>query len=230
MQLLPPPYTEDPTIIKQVLVAAELNTIHNALIRSINSIYIQAPRVPTSEHNNFTAYCLATYKDLLAVETIMFKALEQRTGATELARIYDARVTAWGNWIQSISQQKNNFSSDMCVSMMNDFMPALQALLDVKSMDVIGVWPRYMHLDITEMWDAEKQRVFGEMSKTKVLPVFWLNHDEAFGEEFPKIEGLGMWIAREVCARRNKRWWKFSTVGFGGGRREVRYVGYERRC
>jgi hypothetical protein len=225
MHLLHMSHTEDSTMIELVLVANEVTIMHNALIRAINSIYIQAPHVPISEHNNFVAYCLATYKGMLALETVWLKNIEQRTGDTGLARTYDASVTAWGNWIESTSQRKNNFSPDMCISMMDDFVPALQAFWNVKSMEIIGVPSRYPQLNISDMWAEEKRSLLGGLSKTKVLPVFLLNHDESSSGEFPEINGVRMWAAREVCARQNGEWWKFSTVGFGGEIREVRYVG-----
>jgi hypothetical protein len=188
----------------------DLIILHNALIRAINSIYIQAPQIPLAEYNNFVAYCLATYQGLLALDNILTKS--------KGAGCHDDSVKAWGHWIQSISAHKNNFSPEMCVGLMDDFMPSLQTQFETQSADQAA-------RESSKMRSAERDRVLGGMSKTTLLPVLLMNHDEAFGggrSRFPGTKGVGMMVAR-AGARKNAEWWKFSTVG-GGGKREIRYV------
>lgn len=84
-------------------------------------------------------------------------------------------------------------------------------------------------IDITATMKEHREKVFRRMRKTKELPVSMVNHDPAMGE-FPK--GMGMverWVLRNVCAKKNREWWKFSTMGFDGVKRELRYADQERR-
>jgi hypothetical protein len=220
-------------------VAVEVVVIHNCLIRALNSIYVQAPHIPLSEYNNFTTYALATYRGLVAHDpssgNSLFSALERLTGNdryTQHHAEFDTPLTAWGNWLQSIASKKNNFSPDICRSMMDDFMPALHEHLEIVpwcislSFNESSEGPH-----IADMMKEHMERVFGQMSKTKILPVFVLNHDAAFmGEKHEFLGGMALvrWVLREVCAMKYKECWKFSTMGFDGKVREVMFLGKEK--
>lgn len=57
---------------------------HNSLIRGYNSIYQQAPRLPSSEYASFVGYCLAWHRLVDAhhhfEEVYFFPAIEEATG------------------------------------------------------------------------------------------------------------------------------------------------------
>jgi hypothetical protein len=233
MQLLSMPVSKTRSTHKFTRVATELALIHNCTIRALNSIYIQAPHVPISEYNNFLAYCQATYQGFDAHHNGRFFA--EVECETSLMRNHVPgfdKFKAWGNWLASIAAKKNNFSPDMCTSMMDDFVPALQMHLASDIARLLSL-SRFPALDIAAVWKLERERVVGDMSKTKLLPVFLLNHDEWFEgrtHAFPGMTGVSMRVLRDVCGRVNGEWWKFSTVGFGGRPRGVRFVGKERQA
>lgn len=77
-------------------------------------------------------------------------------------------------------------------------------------------------------WKEHREKIFGSMSKTELLPLFLMNHDSTFdgvSHGFPKTSLLPGRILRELYGRKHAEWWKFSTVGFDGKKRKVKYLG-----
>jgi len=163
----------------------------NCLIRALNSIYIQAPHVPLIEYANLVSYCLATYQCLIAQ---LGTAFREEGG--------DARLAEWGNWLESCASKRNNFSTEMCKSMMDDFMPALHTQLSI---------PR----------DDESAKL-GLNSSTQV-PVFWTNHDVTSELQLPRGLAPDSKAIRWWTGRKKADWWKFSTCGFNGLPRELKF-------
>ncbi|EDU43516.1 hypothetical protein PtrSN002B_003165 [Pyrenophora tritici-repentis] len=171
--------------------ASKTIAVCNCLIRALNSIYIQAPHVPMIEYANLVSYCLATYQCLLAQLGTTFQKEEE-----------DARLAEWGNWLESCAARRNNFSTEMCKSMMDDFMPVLHKKLSTPRNEETGK----MGLD----------------SNTQV-PIFWTNHDVTSENQLPRglapdTKAIRWWIGRKKAD-----WWKFSTCGFNGLPRELKF-------
>jgi hypothetical protein len=235
MRLISLPISTSIAPTQYTRVAIEITLAYNSLIRALNSIYIQCPHVPMSEYPNFTAYTLATYHGLQAYdnsnEHTFFSELARRTGETRFMqghRAFDASLCTWGNWLESIANRRNNFNPDMCRAMMDDFLPALHAHMHVvpECLLYVSQFER-RDLDVSRLAGEHREKVFGGMSRTREMPVFVMNHDEGFGgggQGFLGKSKLEMWVLREVCARKFGEWWKFSTVGFDGKSREVRFL------
>jgi hypothetical protein len=68
-----------------------------------------------------------------------------------------------------------------------------------------------------------------DLDKISQIPVFWTNHDVTFGNErgggLPDELDGGSEATRWWVGRRKTEWWKFSTCGFDGRPREVRFLG-----
>jgi hypothetical protein len=211
MALLSVPSTETSGSSPRIQAATELTLIHNSLIRALNSIYIQSPHIPLDEYINFTSYALATYLGLRAHRSSrLFSTLRD-------AQTFETALTAWGNWLQSIAARSNNFNSLICRSMMDDFRAALHTHFGI----VVECVLDENNIGVPALLKQHKLAVFGNMSKTEVLPVFVGNHDEMYGGERHEFPVARMWVVREVYARKKAAWWKFSTVGKDGRGREV---------
>lgn len=69
------PFTED---------ASQMALVHNMLIRSFNSIYLQATKVRPEDHVDFLNYCSAWHTTVKghhdAEEEVYFPGIEQATG------------------------------------------------------------------------------------------------------------------------------------------------------
>jgi len=189
--------TPDPQAAPTMIAAC------NCLIRALNSIYIQAPHVPLIEYANLVSYCLATYQCLIAqLGTAPRQEEEEEEKEEEEEEGNDAKLAEWGRWLESCAAKRNNFSTEMCKSMMDDFMPALHTQLSIPRNDKSAK----MSLD----------------SCTQV-PVFWTNHD--ITSELPLPRGLApdSKAIRWWTGRKKADWWKFSTCGFNGLPRELKF-------
>ena len=218
--------------------ASEMALVHNCIIRAINSIYIQAPHMPVTEYRHFVKYCLATHEGLTAhhdgEEEIFFPEIERMTGEHGLMapsisqhHAFAKGFTAWANWLKSIEARKNNFSPDMCRSLMDDFIPPLAAHLHDEIAFVLSLARFGSKLDLRALGKKEGDLVMARLSKTKVLPVFMLNHDAEFEggwHAFPPVPRIVRWVLRSVFGRWEAKWWVFSTVGYDGRARALKYV------
>jgi hypothetical protein len=177
MSLLPLPDTKT-NGHPRTQAAPELTIIYNALIHALNSIHIQAPHIPLLEYTHFSSYALATDLGLAAHDSssLFNEIARQMTDNTPL-RTFDTPLTAWGNWLKSISSRKNNFSAEICRGMMDDFMSTLHQYFQSIVQGIIQVSER--HVD--KVMKEYNKGVFGNMCRTEVLPVFVLNHDVEVG-------------------------------------------------
>lgn len=213
--------------------------VHNCIIRALNSIYIQAPHIPVSQHQNFTRYCIATAQGLSAhhdgEEKTFFPALERLTGETGLMdanvqghRDFDTAFGAWAVWLESCAAAKQGFSAETCRSMMDSFMPPLAAHLAAEIPTLLSLSRFGDALDLRGLMQKEGEEVMGGMSKTTQLPLFLVNHDVAFEQgihNFPPVPPPVRFVLRHVFGRWQSAWWQFATCGFDGMPRELKYLG-----
>ncbi|KAH7066936.1 hemerythrin HHE cation binding domain-containing protein [Paraphoma chrysanthemicola] len=240
MSLIPTPAFQTSATDVFTAVASEMALVHNCIIRALNSIYLQAPHVPASQHANFVAYSLAVYQGLMAhhdgEEHTFFPELEELTGETGLMdenveghRAFDTKLGQWGIWLETCKASKQSFDAAKCVSMMDSFIPSLHAHLvdEIPTLLALSRFPALAPI-LPQKMEEEGKKVMGAMSKTEILPVFLLNHDVGFEgarHNFPPLPPPVKWVLREVCGRWNAAWWQFATCGFDGRAREVKFLG-----
>lgn len=240
--LIATPLSQNPSIIDQYTHAAsEMALVHNCIIRALNSIYIQSPHIPASEHTNFLSFCQATYKGLVAhhdgEEAHFFPDLERLTGeaglmASNIAghREFDERFAAWGAWLAGCLSPTTSDSFDSVTNrkLMDAFIPPLSAHLHDEIPSLLALRRFGDTLDVAQMFKKEGELVMGAMCKTTVLPVFLLNHDEGFEggvHSFPPLPGVVKWVLRNGFGRVKGGWWKFAACGYDGRPREVAFGG-----
>ncbi|RMZ70775.1 hemerythrin HHE cation binding domain-containing [Pyrenophora seminiperda CCB06] len=143
------------------------------------------------EYLNFVSYCLATYQCLLT-----------QLGSTFEKEGENKTLAEWGNWIEPCSARRNNFSTDMCKSMMDEFMPAL-------------------HNQLSTYHNGESGKM--SLDSNTQLPIFWTNHDITLEHELPRGLAPESKAMRWWTARKKAEWWKFSTCGIHGLPRELKF-------
>jgi hypothetical protein len=112
------------------------------------------------------------------------------------------KLRGWGNWLKNCEKGRNNFSADMCKGM-EDFLPTLKT-------------------HFTKHKGGGKS--LEGLDKTSLIPVFWTNHDGNGGNLPEDLDG-GSKATRWWVGGKRAEWWKFSTCGFDGWPREVRFAG-----
>ncbi|KAH7389879.1 hypothetical protein BKA66DRAFT_414180 [Pyrenochaeta sp. MPI-SDFR-AT-0127] len=238
MSLIPTPASETGHTDQFTSSASEMALVHNCIIRALNSIYIQAPHVPSTEYVNFVPYCLATYQGLTAhhdgEEEFLFKELEKMTGEEGIMeanvqghRDFDTIFEEWGHWLESCAAKSDNFSPDKCRSMMDGFMPPLSAHLAAEIPTLMALSRFGDKVDLQGLMKKEGEIAMGGMSKTTQLPLFLLNHDTTFESgihTFPPVPAPVRFLLRSVFGRWQSQWWQFSTCGFDGLPRELKFL------
>jgi hypothetical protein len=242
MELIPTPYHQTGATDDFTAAASEMALVHNCIIRALNSIYMQAPHIPAAEHTNFVKYCMATYQGLTShhhgEEKHFFPEIERLTGDkglmeanVEQHKVFETSFVAWGDWLQLVDSHKTDFRPDMCLSLMDDFIPSLSTHLSDEIATLTSLSRYSGMLDLRALMKAEAEKTMGGMSKTGVLPVFFLNHDcnfEGGWHNFPEMPAAVRWVLRSLCGRWHGEWWKFSTVTFDGRPRALMFTGEER--
>lgn len=222
------------------LAASEMALVHNCIIRSLNSIYIQSAHVPGTEVTNFVNYSLATYRGLVAhhdgEEAHFFPDLERATGETGLMeenvdghRAFDDKFGAWGTWLETCLAG-TQWSHARNVALMDAFIPPLQEHLHSEIPSILALARFGDALDLKAMFAKEGEKVMGAMDKRDVLPVFIFGHDDTFegGRHcFPPLPGPVKWVLKNVFGRSRSGWWKFAPCGYDGRPRGLRFRGRE---
>jgi hypothetical protein len=217
--------------------------VHNCIIRALNSIYLQAPFVPTREHQNFLAYAHATYLGLTmhhdGEEEMFFPELEKRTGEKGIMesnvqghRDFDKQFDAWGKWLERCmasakdKKEVEQFDASKCRAMMEAFMPPLSEHLADEIPTLLDL-RRFPDLDLRQMMADEGEKIMGSMSKTDLLPLFFVNHDVLFEggiHNFPPVPAPVKFVLSQVFGRWQSAWWQFATCGLDGKPRELKYL------
>jgi hypothetical protein len=156
---------------------------------------VQAPHIPITEYSHFVNYSLATYYCLL----VLLEGKLERDGG---------KLSEWGNWLKSCEKGRNNFSKDICLGMMNDFLPTLKT---------------YIISTSTQSRKDGSGKQWQSLDRTTQVPLFWTNHDVAFGGLPEGLDG-GSKATRWWIGRKKAEGWKLSTYGFGGRACEVRFI------
>jgi hemerythrin-like domain-containing protein len=239
MQLIPSPLFQTGQTDDFSACATEMANVHNCIIRAFNSIYIQAPHIPAAEHKNFIAYMTATWQGLEAhhdgEEDFFFPEIERLSGEKGLMdgnvkqhEAFHSGFHAWGEWLASLREGKEEYSGAKCRALLDAFVTPLSVHLADEIPSLLSL-AKYgsEKLPIRRLMEAEGEKVMGSMSKTAQLPMFWSNHDTTYEggmHNFPPIPAPVKWVLREVCGRWNSEWWKFGTVDFSGMPRELKYI------
>ncbi|KAF2740761.1 hypothetical protein EJ04DRAFT_424222 [Polyplosphaeria fusca] len=239
MHLIPSPLARTGATDDFTVTATEMAMVHNCIIRAFNSIYIQAPHIPTRDQKSFIAYMMAAYQGLEAhhdgEETFFFPEIEKATGETGLmaANIqqhaaFHSGFHTWGAWLEALQRGATPYSGNACRELMDAFMDPLSVHLADEIPSLLALAKYGDALPLRALSQAEGEKVMGALSKTAQLPLFWANHDTSFEggiHHFPPVPAPVAWVLREVFGRWNADWWKFGTVGFDGMPRELLYAG-----
>src|ERR1700761_8683534 len=111
--------------------------VHNALLRGLNSIVLQARNIPPSSYPSFIAYASMWHKSVShhhdTEERYFFARIEQQFGKgtmsvsfAEHAAFHDG-LDRYGAYLQSLQGggREANFSGEKLVEIIEEFAPAL---------------------------------------------------------------------------------------------------------
>ncbi|KAK1971086.1 hemerythrin HHE cation binding domain-containing protein [Colletotrichum sublineola] len=209
-------------------IASEMALIHNMAIRGLNSIYLQAPYVSSSDSKAFLRYTLAWYS-LLHVhhsgeEADFFPAVEELTGQKGLMdcnvsqhREFHDGLEAFKTYVDACVGGKEKFDGPQLVTLIDGFGEALTKHLAEEIPSILGL--RDFGIDkmapLEQKFAEEGAKSMKTLGLVKGLPFCFSNHDLAFEgghwENWPPAPPVIKLLCRHITYRLHTKSWKFAA-------------------
>ncbi|KAK4445921.1 hypothetical protein QBC34DRAFT_412474 [Podospora aff. communis PSN243] len=155
-KLMPTPAylkSKDPNAAKLDMfdeLASEMALVHNALLRGLNSIYLQAPHIVPADEKSFITYIRGWYHTLhthhKGEESDMFPAIEELAGepgimATnrEQHHAFEDAVDSLKKYIDAVDQGKEKYSGPKVVELVDKFGAILVQHLEDEIQTLLGL-------------------------------------------------------------------------------------------
>ncbi|KAI5814927.1 hypothetical protein BZA77DRAFT_266281 [Pyronema omphalodes] len=219
--------------------ASHMALVHNILLRTLNSIYLQAPRVPATEHLDFIQYSLLWSALIHAhhhgEEAQFFPGVEEAagvpglmTGNVDQHHLFTPGIKAYESYLQSCITTPGGFSGDKLCEIIDGFATTLQQHLADEIQTILKLREYGDKIPILKLIEEEGKKVMGEIPKTSVLMLLTVNLEKNFEggihNDFPPAPGMVRLLMRFVWPIPKRKWWKFASCGWDGKRRELKYA------
>ncbi|KAH6999203.1 hemerythrin HHE cation binding domain-containing protein [Ilyonectria sp. MPI-CAGE-AT-0026] len=226
-------------------VASEMSLVHNMVIRGLNSIYLQAPRVSQNDVPSFLQYALAWWA-LVNVhhtgeETDFFPYLEDATGQKGLMDVNVDQHHAFRDGLQSFKTYmedcvagKQTFEGNKVVGIIDEFgkvlvthltdeIPTLLQLREV-GMDKLG--------GLEKQFGLEGEKNMKLLGLVQGLPFCFCNHDVQYEDgkwaSWPPAPRIVHILARHVTYWVHRDRWKFAACDRYGQLRPLHCLSQEK--
>lgn len=212
--------------------ATEMACVHNCIMRAFNGIYHHAATVSPAEYRSFVSYayycCAGLHAHHDGEENFGFPALEDATGEKGLMDVnvqqheaFHGGLAEFASYLESLLKgDVRQFSGTKLRSILDSFAPALNQHLHDEIPTLLGLAKYGDKLDLKGLMENEAEQVMRGLSKTKVMPVFLLNHDVGYEggihASFPPIPAPVKWVFMHVFTLFHYSWWKYASCDFSG--------------
>jgi Hemerythrin HHE cation binding domain len=215
--------------------------LHNSLLRGLNSIYHNAPHIPTSPTDPVTIAYIGFTKCWLEFlhehheteEEIFFPEVDKMTMAitgekglmeTNVAqhRQFDVGLAEMTTYIEAVQQGEKDieFDGKKFQNIIERFGAVFTTHLTDEIPTLVSLQRFGDKFDVDELWEKVGKQAQAKMGLTDVLPLFFFNHDVTFedgeGKKFPPMPAPVQWGTRYVASRWNEAWWKFAACDKSG--------------
>ncbi|KAI9890045.1 MAG: hypothetical protein M1814_004561 [Vezdaea aestivalis] len=245
LQLLTTPLSTNPTSASVfVPCASEMAVVHNMIIRSFNSIVIQAPHFEPVDVVDFVNYALMWHllvkKHYEGEEHMLFPELEKCIGV-EANGIMDGNIEqhsrhaphrGFPGWAQeysrlskSILEKPSSYSGEELVSIMSSYGKALQEHLVDEIPTLLALEKFGDKIPVRELNNKEGKAVMGALGVLTGL-VFCLTvtdttHENGLWKEFLPILPPIKWLLQNVFPLWHSSWWRFAPCTPSGQPRRM---------
>ncbi|KFY35137.1 hypothetical protein V494_06177 [Pseudogymnoascus sp. VKM F-4513 (FW-928)] len=243
-KMIPTPlFTQGPgkPVDQYVMVASQMAAAHNALIRALNSIYVQAPHVKPEDYKDFIGYSQCWYQMISnhhrGEETRLFPQIEERTekGLME-ANVkqhheFEAGVESFNTYLQSLRTANNesSFSVPKLIAIIDSFAPALTTHLSDEIPTLLALRRYGDALPLEKLLTTEFQKTGMAAIRTEGGHMFFVNLDRSYEgglwKDFPSVPAPVRYLLTRVFGRWNAGWWRFAPMDNDGNRKAQYAVG-----
>ncbi|KAH7093693.1 hypothetical protein FB567DRAFT_545021 [Paraphoma chrysanthemicola] len=222
-------------------VCIEMANVHNALLRGLNSIYLQAPHI--SQPTDIADFLLYTQAWADTVhhhhsheERLFFPAMKDIALAAGLAadimegnleqhHVFEPKIHEMLAWVAAVRKGEKEWDSEVLVGLLDGFASILT---------------QHLHDEIETLFALEKcdgeaiRKVMAETAQEGaksadpylVLPQVLGCVDKSYpgGENFPPVPFIVPWLNAYWFARRHKGCWRFNPCDHWGRPRPLEFV------
>ncbi|KAH8820711.1 hypothetical protein F5884DRAFT_58620 [Xylogone sp. PMI_703] len=217
----------------QFVEAASLMALaHNMIIRGLNSIYRQSLYVEPKDYKSFINYASCWYEVLEAhhksEEQEFFPLVESHAGeqglmdgSIEQHHAFLPPLEAYKSYLQSVTNNPQDFSGSHLNSLIDAFAPALMAHLTDEISSLLSL-SRFglERLPLASIWKPIAKRSGDGLSKTGALMFFFLNidveYEDGMWSNWPPIPRPVRAIMVRALGLQNKSWWRFASCRYDG--------------
>ncbi|KAL7755652.1 hypothetical protein ACKLNR_014179 [Fusarium oxysporum f. sp. zingiberi] len=209
-------------------VASEMALIHNMIIRGLNSIYLQAPRISPADIRSFLMYTLAwhTLLDMhhSCEEADFFPFIEGASGKkglmnnnVEQHKAFQVEVEVFKTYVEDCMTGKQSFDGDKVVEMIDGFGETLTNHLrdEIPTLLKLRDYGMEKMRDLEKKFQGEGEESMKKLGLEKGLPFCFGNHDVDFEggrwSSWPAAPWLVHILARHVTYWFHTDQWKFAS-------------------
>ncbi|KAH8817180.1 hypothetical protein F5884DRAFT_244465 [Xylogone sp. PMI_703] len=216
------PYTE---------TASTMCVVHNALLRGLNSIYIQGPSIQPADFKDFIGYSLCWHSVIhehhTSEEEQFFPDIEQAVGEKGLLdsnvqehRSFLSGLDEFRSYLEGLAGKESSFDAAHLNNIIASFAPALYNHLESEIQSLLALKKYGSKLPIEDLWNKEGKHTVTSMTKFNALPFFFLNLDVTFEDhlwkDWPPIPGPVRWAITHGSTLAHQGYWKFASCDRSG--------------
>lgn len=219
-----PTISQDDWIDKRKTLCWDMSLIHNVFIRSVNTVWNNAPLVTPQDEVSFAGYALtmaaAIHTHHHSEETIVFPFLATKLPMEENIEQHEqfqAGLKEFTAYFQEVFNGEARYDATKTRELVASFGGALvQHLHD----EIPTISPEALSVLDTEGFDKMmlelEEHIKSAPGLFTVFPFTLSNHDYAATPNWPPIPGPLSWFVRHIAVWRHSSYWKFSSFDMAG--------------
>ena len=197
------------------MAAMRMAIVHNAIIRGLNAIILQAPYVAVYQGEDFIGYARSWFEFVhdhhLAEEELLFPTIEKAIGIcgimeenVEQHQAFETGLKLFDEYLSTATG--TTFNGLKLNSIIDSFAPCLINHLGDEISSIMGLARFDAQIDMAAISQDVAAKAVGRLSKDTVLPFFVTALDKTIDErdfaEFPPIPSIEGMFSRS--------YWKFA--------------------
>ncbi|KAF2188482.1 hypothetical protein K469DRAFT_748294 [Zopfia rhizophila CBS 207.26] len=221
-------------------IANEMAFAHNAMLRGLNALYLQAPHIPVADASDFLFFTASWAAWVMHHHTIeessMFPFFESVSGVTPDALQHNiSQHHAFADGLAALhtyatSTSASNYSGARVRELIESFAkPLREHLADeiptLWALDTVGAQHSRQLLEIYQKCEADA----GKQDKSVVPPMVLGLCDKTFqgGNDWPKMPIGSAYIVHYIFGRKHRGAWRFLPCDTWGTPKALGFLGNE---
>ncbi|KAF9045583.1 hypothetical protein BJ165DRAFT_1404743 [Panaeolus papilionaceus] len=203
------------------LMAIDMSMIHNVFIRSMNSIYVNAPKVAPKDVPAFAGYCITALDTIEShhhgEETYVFPVLEKKIEEikhnVDQHKAFHDGMDTFRQYMLDLKSKKESYDGvkvqELCKAFADPLVQHLHDEIPTISPEKLARFDDEPET-LKKMFDKLEEHIKSQPGKLTVFPFVMTHHDFEKAPNWPPVPAPIKWFARNVAPHWNSSYWKFS--------------------